>query len=307
MDTIMSTKQAEQGIQTENQKETSAPPEGSWAQTIHESVTAASGAIHRAVNAVAGYPPEAGKDMTDDLEDTRGTKTLGVHGVPPSTTSSAADPSSGTTPTPSTTKKDDSTSKPADAQPGQTASPTLTDGPSHISTERSDPAPSGPATGGSDSTQDKSNDPSSKLPPPQTSGPKSSTERGDAPNTDEDSSASGQRQVNKGESVGKTDEASSKFKGTQESGPVSMSGQETSHPGSGSTPAGGAAPTGDPSSGQSSKPEDKGQGGANPLKQPEKSEEDKKDPGTGQQYVKSSGVAAEGGDFDAKNPGAGVR
>jgi hypothetical protein len=27
--------------------------------------------------------------------------------------------------------------------------------------------------------------------------------------------------------------------------------------------------------------------------------------GTGQQYVKSTGVAAEGGDFDAANPGAG--
>jgi len=164
--------------------------------------------------------------MTDDVEETQGTKTLGVNGVPPSTTSSAAAPSAGITSTPST-KKAGNTSKPVDAQPGQTASPNLTDGPSHISTERSDPTPSGP---------------------------------------------------------------------------------ETSHPGSGSTPAGGAAPTGDPSSGQSSKPEDKEQGGANPLKEPsEKSEEDKNDPGTGLQYVKSTGVLAEGGDFDAKNPGAGVR
>ena len=30
-----------------------------------------------------------------------------------------------------------------------------------------------------------------------------------------------------------------------------------------------------------------------------------KEPGTGEQYVKSSGVAAEGGDFDATKPGAG--
>ena len=30
-----------------------------------------------------------------------------------------------------------------------------------------------------------------------------------------------------------------------------------------------------------------------------------KEPGTGEKYVKSTGVAAEGGDFDATNPGAG--
>ena len=30
-----------------------------------------------------------------------------------------------------------------------------------------------------------------------------------------------------------------------------------------------------------------------------------KEPGTGTQYVKSSGLAAEGGDFDATKPGAG--
>jgi hypothetical protein len=60
---------------------------------------------------------------------------------------------------------------------------------------------------------------------------------------------------------------------------------------------------GDPSSGQADKEK---QGGATTLKQPPKSEEDEQDPGTGQKYVKTSGVAAKGGDFDASKPGAGV-
>lgn len=73
-----------------------------------------------------------------------------------------------------------------------------------------------------------------------------------------------------------------------------MSGADTSHPGAGATPAGaGGAPTGDPASGQKP-PEDK------------KSKEDEEDEGTGQKYVKTSGVAAKGGDFDASKPGAGV-
>lgn len=34
-------------------------------------------------------------------------------------------------------------------------------------------------------------------------------------------------------------------------------------------------------------------------------DESKKSSGTGEQYVKSSGLKADGGDFDATNPGAG--
>jgi hypothetical protein len=81
-----------------------------------------------------------------------------------------------------------------------------------------------------------------------------------------------------------------------------MSGTDTSHPGAGSTPAGGAgAPVGDPSSGQARKIGKQGSG--NPLDEPKSGQVDE---GTGQKYVKSSGVVAQGGDFDAANPGAGV-
>ena len=189
---------------------------------------------------------------------------------------------------------------PPSSQPGQSASPTLTEKPSSTSTAQSDPNPSGPVTGGTDSSQSKSKNPSSSLPPPQSSEPSSATSRGDAPEKNgPDASASSQRQVNKGEEKDSTTGTGAK------SGPVSMSGQDTSHPGAGSTPAGGAgAPVGDPSSGQADKGEK--QGGATPLKQPPKSEEDEQDLGTGQKYVKTSGVAAQGGDFDASKPGAGV-
>ena len=182
----------------------------------------------------------------------------------------------------------------------------LTDSPSHTSTERSDPSPSpsGPAQGGTDASQSQSKQPSSSLPPPQTSGEGSATSRGDAPGS-QNQSISNQRQVNKGESIGSTSDEKSRLKGTQQDGPVSMSGTQTSHPGAGATPAAGAAaPVGDPSSGQGGKTDKKG--AENPLKEPPKSEKDANDPGTGQQYVKSSGVAAEGGDFDAAKPGAGV-
>jgi len=199
-----------------------------------------------------------------------------------------------------------SSSKVAPPKPGQTASPTLTDTPSHTSNSRSDP---------------------SSLPPPQSKTPGSATSRGDAPETGS-SSASDQRQVNKGNSIGNTSDAKARLSGTTSSGPVSMSGTETSHPGANGTPAAGA-PVGDPSSGQASKTEK--QGSATPLDEPKKSKEDKKevkkedkkdegttlpepkkskedeeDEGTGQKYVKSSGVVAEGGDFDASNPGAGM-
>jgi hypothetical protein len=212
----------------------------------------------------------------------------------------------------STSSTGDVSSNPPAPQPGQTPTPTMTDAPSHTSTTRSDPGqtsndsdPSGPVTGGADATQTESKDPSSKLPPPQTKGQGSATSRGDAPETNTDS-ASNQRQVNKGNDVGNPSDASAKFSGTQQSGPVSMSGAETSHPGSQGAPAGGlGAPTGDPSSGQAPKSEN--QGGANPLNAPtKKSKEDEQDEGTGQKYVKSSGVAAQGGDFDASKPGAGV-
>ena len=189
----------------------------------------------------------------------------------------------------------------------QTGTPTLTDSPSHTSNQHSDPSPnpSGPAQGGTDSSQLKSKDPSSSLPPPQSKGQGSATARGDAPQrTDE--SASNQRQVNQGNSIGSTSDSSSRLTGTQQSGPVSMSGEQTSHPGAGATPAAGAgAPVGDPSSGQA--PKTGKQGAENPLAEPPKSKEDEQDEGTGQKYVKSSGVAAKGGDFDAANPGAGVQ
>jgi hypothetical protein len=158
--------------------------------------------------------------------------------------------------------------------------------------------------GGTDSSQLNSKDPSSSLPPPQTKGEGSATSRGDAPEIT-DKSASDRRQVNQGNSIGNTSDASSRLKGTQKSGPVSMSGEGTSHPGAGSTPAAGVgAPVGDPSSGQA--PKEGKQGSDNPLQEPPKSKEDLEDEGTGQKYVKSSGVAAQGGDFDASKPGAGV-
>lgn len=305
-------------------KETS-PPEGTWTETIHGAITSTSGAVYRVVNAVTGYPNEAGAEgpSTKNIIDYSATATSGATSSEPitttksdSTTTSSFSPTStstqktttGTTPTSSSTDTTMSTSsppQPAAPQQDHSGSPTLTDKPSHTSTTRSDPSPSGPAIGGPDSSQTESKDPSSSLPPPQTSSQNSSTTRGDAPDKT-DGSASENRQVNKGDSVGNTSDPNSRLKAAQESGPVSMSGQETSHPGAGSTPAAGAsAPVGDPSSGQA--PKDDKEGGTNPLNEPSpKSKEDAEDPGTGQKYVKTSGVAAKGGDFDASKPGAGV-
>jgi len=45
-------------------------------------------------------------------------------------------------------------------------------------------------------------------------------------------------------------------------------------------------------------------GSAKPLKQPPKSKGDEQDPGT--KYLKSSGLAAEGGGYDASKPDTGV-
>jgi hypothetical protein len=229
-------------------QETSTAGEETWTDSIHHVISSTSGAIHRAVDAV--------------VEFAEGNSENPEHDQPTSTTKQ--------------------TSKPSDPEPGQSASPTLTDKPSHTDTYKSDPSESSGKTkeGG--------------LPPPQSKGPESATSRGDAPQKGDDS-ASNQRQVNKGSGVGSTDDPKSRLKGTQDSGPVSMSGADTSHPGAGATPAAaGGAPVGDPASGQKP-PEDK------------KSKEDEEDEGTGQKVVKASGVAAKGGDFDAAKPGAGVR
>ena len=224
-----------------------------------------------------------------------------------SSTDTRSSPGFGSSQSPQATANSTSSNQSSStSKAGEFSTPTLTDTPSHTSTDRSDPSPnpSGPAQGGPDVSQTKSKHPSSSLPPPQTSGGQSATSRGDAPENQSES-MSDQRQVNKGESIGSTDDESSRLKGTQQGGAVSMSGTDTSHPGAGATPAaGGGAAVGDPSSGQGGKTGK--QGAENPLKEPPKSEEDAKDSGTGQKYVKSSGVAAEGGDFDAAKPGAGV-
>ena len=208
-----------------------------------------------------------------------------------SATTSALGPTPGATPT--STSKDatiSSSSTPTAPQPGQSAYPTLTD---------KDPSSSGPATGDIDSTHIKSKDSSSSLPPPQISASGSSATHGDALATTE-GSVSQQPQVNKADSIGSRSDSKLRLKGTQDAGPVSMSSQETSHPGAGED-----VPVGDPSSEQA--PKGGEQGGSNPLNEPTpKSKEDAEDPGTGLQYVKASGVAAQGGDFDASKPGAGV-
>ena len=207
---------------------------------------------------------------------------------------------SGTTGALGTTESTRSTDTTDFSSPNKSsASPTLTDAPSHMSNARSDP---NPIHGGTDQTQTKSQDPSSKLPPPQTSAQGSAATRGDAPETNT-GSASDQRQVSKGDAPGRMDDTSSRLSGTQQGGPVSMSGTQTSHPGSQGAPTAGA-PLGDPSSGQAPKMDK--QGAEDPLKEPPKSKEDHEDEGTGQKYVKTSGVAAKGGDFDASKPGAGV-
>ena len=269
-------------------EESSPPAEGTWTETIRSAINSTSGAVHRAVNAAAGHSQEA---------EAKGTSTT------TSTTTPAPAPTASFTPTP--TSKDTTTfssSKPAAPQPGQSASPTLTDKPSSTSNPRSDTSPSGLATGGLDSSRTKSKDPSLDLPPPQTSAPGSSTTRSDATDATE-GSASEKPQINEGDPIGSTSDSKARLKGTQDSGPVSMSSQETSHPGAGAKPAA-AAPVGDP---PGKAPKGGKQGESNPLNEPTpKSKEDAEDLGTGQQYVKTSGVAAEGGDFDASKPGAGV-
>ena len=284
-------------------EKSSRPVEGAWTEKRHGTISSTIGTVHPAVNTVAGGVHEAG---AEDTSTTGSTTTSAPTSTSTDSTNSAPVPTTGATPTP--TSKDNTTSlasKPAAPQPGQSASHTLTGIPSSTSTARGNPSPSGPVPSGINSSQTKSEDPSSSLPPPQISGPGSPTTRGDEPHKTE-RSASGERQVNKGDSIGSTSDPKSRLKGTQDSGPVSMSGQETSHPGAGSTPVGGAgAHVSDPSSGQA--PKSGKQGGSNPLNEPShKSKEDAEDPGTGQQHVKSSGFAAQGGDFDASKPGAGV-
>jgi hypothetical protein len=235
---------------SDKRQETSTSGEATWTDSIHHVISSTSGAIHRAVDAVT--------DRADGKSENP------EHDQPTSTTKQ--------------------TSKPSDPEPGQAASPTLTDKPSHKDTNRSDPSES------SGKTKE------GELPPPQSKGPDSATSRGDAPEKGDDS-ASSQRQVNKGSGAGSTDESKSRLKGTQDSGPVSMSGADTSHPGAGSTPAAaGGAPTKDPALGQKL-PENK---------KPKSKEEEEEEETAGQKYVKASGVAAKGGDFDASKPGAGV-
>lgn len=309
-------------------------PEETWTDTIHNAINTTSEAVHRAVDAIANATAteSSASENSHPLDHPGGSTTTGSGDaafLPKETqaeTTTGMNVGSGASfgigktefsnqhqsATPASTGKTEYSGKtefsnhPSTTQSGtqEFGSPTLSDAPDRISDDRSDPNPSGPAQGGTDSSQFQSEHPSTSLPPPQSSGPGSATSRGDAPESQNDSMSS-ERQVNKGESIGSTQDEKSRLKGTTDSGPVSMSGTETSHPGSGATPAGGGgAPVGDPSSGQGGM---MGTGGMqSSLKEPPKSEEDAKDPGTGQQYVKSTGVAAEGGDFDAAKPGAGV-
>lgn len=187
-----------------------------------------------------------------------------------------------------------SSSQPPPPKLHDSASSTLTDEPSHISPQQSDPSPSDPAAGGVSSSQVLSKNPSTKLPSARETSGTSSNEHGDAPPNDPKSS---QRQINMGKSVPSTSDSISQSTGTQASDPVSTSGERTS-PGVNPRPAGSA----DKPAGRRSAEDDK-RSAANPKEEPPKSEED---PGTGHKYVWSSGVAAEGGDFDAAKPGAGV-
>jgi hypothetical protein len=313
-------------------------PEETWTDTIHNAINTTSEAVHRAVDAITGATsPGSSETPTDHPFVHQGTTSSGTTGSSaesftpkpahgetttgmnvgdgtsfgvgktefsnehPNTSSTASAGKTEYSNQPTDTSGSSTTGSSADKSSG---SPTLTEAPSSTSLDRSDPNPSGPAQGGTDSSQKQPDNPSSSLPPPQTSGPGSATARGDAPKATNKSESS-QRQVNKGEGIGSTEDEKSRLSGTTQGGAVSMSGTDTSHPGAGATPAAGApAPVGDPSSGQGGKTDK--QGGESPLKEPPKSEEDAKDPGTGQQYVKSSGVAAEGGDFDAAKPGAAV-
>jgi len=190
-------------------------------------------------------------------------------------------------PHPTATTEQTSSADPPDSQPGETAqaaTPTLTDKPTCIST----------ADGSSPSGRQKTKD--GGFSTSQSVEPESATGRNDAPD-EEDKGTYSQRRVNKGSEVGSTEDSSLRLKASQESGPVSMLGEKTSHPGAGATPA---ATGGAPHRGQ-------GQGSSNHLNDPSpKSKEDAEDEGTGQKYVKSTGVAAKGGDFDASKAGAGV-
>ena len=248
-------------------EQTSTSGEGTWTDTIHQAISSTSVAIHRAVDAVTSYTASKPEDSGHDS----------AH--------------------PIATTRQSSSSDPPDAQPSETAqaaTPRLTGTPTHIST-----ADASPPSGGQ-KTKDGG------LPAPQSKEPENATSRGDAYKGDK--SPSSQRQVDKGPDVEPAEDSSSRLKASQESGPISMSGEKTSHPGVGATPASPVdAPAGDPGSGQS-----EGGGGrqesANPMNDPSpKSKEDDEDEGTGQKYVKSTGVAAKGGDFDAAKPGAGVR
>jgi hypothetical protein len=293
--------------------EETSPPEGTWTERIHSKISSTSGAVRRAVSTVAGHTSEAGAEganATSNTKDYSETTTSGSSTTgKPTTTASSHHTATGAAPTLSSSDTvTGSTSPPShpSAPPAeQSSSPTLTETPSKTSTEEIDPSPSGQATDSLDSSQLKSKDPSSSLPSSQTSSQSSTTACGDAPDKT-DATASENRQVNKGDSTGSTSDSILRLKSTQDSGPVSMSGKQTSHPATGTTRAAGAgAPVGDPSSGQA--PKGDKQGGSNHLNEPSpKSKEDAEDSGTGQKYVKSSGVVAEGGDFNASKPGAGV-
>lgn len=299
-------------------------PEGSWTEAVHHAISSTSEAIHRVVHAVARHPNDTGasdttstpgpstkeKNLTPPPEAASGstnrtsTHPIDVASIPNVTSKDVTTGSSAPTSTTKDTNLSASPSTSSAPEPGQTASPTLTDKPSHISTAQNDPSHSDPKASGHDNTQPQSKDKSAD-PTPQTKHEGRPIIHG-AELEEDDAKTPDQAQANKKDSVRRASEASPRLKGSGDSCPTSMANQQTSHPEAKTR----AASDTDVSAGGppfEQVPKEDKQSGKDPLNKPPKPKEDSEDSGTGQKYVRSTGVAAEGGDFDASKPGAGVK
>lgn len=276
-----------------SRSEESSPRAGSWTETIHSGISWTSGAVHRAVSAVAGH-----HDTVADTEST----TTGTTSHHSTDTMTAQEPTTGAAPRTKTSKEITTSPIPtpsASQQGAQTVLPTLTDTSVTRSGPRRDPSSSGPPTGSPDFSQAKSKDHPSWHPPPQASVSGSSITGGDA----SDNTNRGPQGNHQNVQGGSASDSKSQLSRTQDSGSDAGSRQDTFLPGALVSAQG--SPEGESSSGQEFKRDKQDEMDSHNENTP-KSQEDAEISGVGQKYIKSSGVAAKGGDFDAAKSGAGV-
>ena len=311
-----------------------APSQESWTKTIHDAIIGASESVHRAVNALAGHdaPDAANEDSAasnssvsntgsqmpntskDSTNNDFSTKTDGM------TETDATGPSPKVRGMPSTSQ---STPTPRTGEMPRTESDQWT---THANNASSTPKEGASSTLPSTFALKDGNysSPSGKVRcerPPQDQSPNSSSSALSQTNQS-DITADQVNASKKGDSVtssqGETLQRAShestddiNYESKNASAQTDDSGQQNFHA-TDSAPlaAGHSVPAGDSKPRDEGKrPTDNGQdGGGNDLNgSNRKSDNDAKISGIGKIYVRSTGTTAEGGDFDAAKPGAGVR